>query len=270
MNNIEIFDLDGTLTEEFSPTLGDKTGFGLNTYALWNLITRDLVADKKEFDQKAIAWRKMVTSTPNIDKVSSSKDMTEIGVKLLKEEYKNAVAIKEKAAAITEMFLDKGIVIIPAIKYLEHRLQHETTCVISTGGYEDGAIGFFEGLVKHGLLNKSLSKKIIFSGTKVDWKNLTVTHANIDTHKLLGLEQALEMSLAKIKPDVFAAFGDDPAVNDRSLLELGKYNFAIRTHKNTNATLPPNCVFADWQEIFANKDNLGFLHSAFQQKVFQF
>lgn len=265
---IEIFDLDGTLTEEFSPALGDKTGFGLNTYALWNLITRDFVTDQQEFDQQAVAWKEMVISTPNIDKISSSKDMTEIGLKLFAEKNKNADAIKRKASEIAEMFLSKGIVIMPAIKYLACRLQEETTCIIATGGYEDGAIGFIDGLVRCGVLDKLLATKIIFSGTKINWQELKVSHINVDTHKLLGIEKVLKLPLSHIKPNVFATFGDDPEVNDRSLLELGKYNFAIRTHKNMNAALPPNCMFADWPEIFEHKDNLDYLHAVPAQKFF--
>jgi hypothetical protein len=34
------------------------------------------------------------------------------------------------------------IVVKPAIKYLQHRLQNGATCIISTGCYEEGAVGF--------------------------------------------------------------------------------------------------------------------------------
>jgi hydroxymethylpyrimidine pyrophosphatase-like HAD family hydrolase len=258
---IEIFDLDGTLTEEFSPVIGDKTGFGLTTYSLWNLITRELVKSKKEFDEAAENWKKHVIATKNIDKIAASKEMTEIGIGLLTKKNQNALAIRNKAAEITELFFNNGIIIATAIDYLKYRLREKVICVISTASYEEGAQGFIQGLVKCNLLNHDLADKIIVSGTKIDWHKLCVTHMNVDTYKLRGLEKTLQMDIKSIKPYIAAVFGDDPGINDRALLELGKYSFAIKNAKNQNAVLPPNCVFSNWNDIFAHKNNLQDLHS---------
>jgi len=258
---IEIFDLDGTLTKEFSPEIGDKTGFGLNTYSLWNLITRELVRNKEEFDKAAGNWKKYVIATKNIDKITASKDMTEIGIRMLGQKNQHALAIQNKAVEITENFFNNGIIITAAIDYLKYRLAEGVICIISTASYEEGAYGFIQSLVRCNLLDQELADKIVVSGTQTDWQKLSVTHMNVDTNKLRGLEQALQMGIENIRPHIIAVFGDDPGINDRALLELGKYSFAIKNAKNQNAALPHNCVFSNWLDIFANKNNLRGLHS---------
>ena len=261
VSQVEIFDLDGTLTEEFSPHIGDKTGYGLNTYSLWNLITRELVANKGEFDAAAAAWKKHVTTTPDIDKILSSKEMTETGIRMFRTEHKSAIAVQNKAAEITEMYSKSGVVIKPAIEYLEYRLKEGVLCVISTASYEDGAVGFVQGLVQCKLLPEDLAGKIVVSGTQVDWGKLCVTHMNVDDNKLHGLEQALQIPMANIRSNIVAVFGDDPMINDRALLALAKHSFVIKSDKNKDAVLPSNCVFANWEEIFFNKHAIPSLHA---------
>ena len=262
---IEIFDLDGTLTEEFSPKIGDKTGYGLQNYSLWNLITRELTKNKKEFDEAAENWKKYVIATKDIDKITASKDMTEIGIRMLAKKNQNALAIQNKAAEITKIFFNNGIIIAAAIDYLKYRLTERVVCVISTASYKEGAYGFIQGLVRCNLLNKELADKIVVSATQIDWQKLCVTHMNVDTNKLRGLEQVLQMDIESMRSHIMAVFGDDPDINDRALLELGKYNFAIKNDKNQNAALPHNCVFSNWPDIFANKNNLQSLHGDLSQ-----
>jgi phosphoserine phosphatase len=163
--SIEIFDLDGTLTEEFSPTIGDKTKTGIETYSYWNLITRELVTDKNEFDAKSSAWKKMVTSAESIDKIESSKDMTEIGLQLFRQENRNADVMQKTATEITKLFFKYGVIVTEAIEYIAYRLKQNVTCVISTASYEDGAKGFINGLAICGLIAPELAAKIIISGT---------------------------------------------------------------------------------------------------------
>jgi hypothetical protein len=250
---IEIFDLDGTLTEEFSSEIGDQTKSGLTTYSFWNLITRDLVIDKDEFDSKAASWKKMVTTTADIDKVQSSKKMTEVGIELFQSKYQNADAVRSKATEITKLFCQSGAIIFDAIKYLSYRLSQGVTCIISTASYEDGARGFVDGLVACKLLTKELANRIVFSGTRVDWEKLQVTHMNVDKNKLLGLTFATGKSLDEIRPQIKTVFGDDPEINDRALLNgLCKRSFVISTVKNKNCDLPNGCVRTDWKEIYSN------------------
>lgn len=261
---IEIFDLDGTLTEEFSAAVGDKTNSGLNTYSFWNLITRDLVTNKIEFDEKATAWKKMVTTAEHIDRVESSREMTEIGIRSFCENYRNALSVRKKAAEITKLLLKYNIVIPEAIEYLKHRLEQNVICIISTASYEDGALGFIDGLIECGLLPKDLASKIIVSGTQIDWIQLKVTHMNVDKNKLLGLENIFKCSIDKLKPRVQAVFGDDPAINDKALLDgVCDHSFVIKTTKNANMHLPACCIFSNWQELIQCKDALNELH---QQK----
>ncbi len=257
---VEIFDLDGTLTEDFSTVAGDKTGFGLKTYSLWNLITRELATNKEEFDTTASEWKQYVTKTPNIDKISSSKDMTEIGASFFPIKNRDSQMIREKAQEITGLFYTKGIINLDAIAYLKDRLEQKICCVISTASYKDGAIGFVNALVKCKLLPKKLSQKILISGTELNWENLTVTHMNVDQNKIVDLERLLKKYYQNNKHEIQAVFGDDPEINDRALLATGKYSFVIKTEKNSMAALPDNCVFADWTTILRNKDKIAFLH----------
>jgi hypothetical protein len=258
---VEIFDLDGTLTEDFSTVVGDKTGLGLKTYSLWNLITRELVADQKKFDIAATEWKQYVTQTPNVDKISSSKTMTEIGASFFPVKHRNSRILQKKATEITNLFYKKGIINLDAIAYLKDRLEQEICCVISTASYKDGAIGFVNSLVNYNLLPKVLAQKILISGTELNWENLTVTHMNVDQNKIVDLERLLKKHYQNNKYEIQAVFGDDPEINDRSLLAIGKYSFVIKTEKNSAASLPDNCVFADWPTILKNKNKIDTLHN---------
>jgi hypothetical protein len=185
---------------------------------------------------------------------------------LFQEQYRNSESIIEKAAEITKDFFKSGLIVNDAIKYLDYRLRSGTICVISTASYEDGAIGFVKGLVECGLLEKTYADKIIFSGTKIDWEKLQVSHMNVDKNKLVGIENVFKLPMEQIKPKIFAVFCDDPEINDKALLEVGKHSFAIKTHKNLASALPVNCVFSDWAEIFKCKDNLSYLHTGLKQR----
>lgn len=259
--SIEIFDLDGTLTEEFSSAIGDKTATGIGTYSYWNLITRDLVSDKSEFDTKATAWKRMVTTTEGIDRIESSKDMTEIGMQLFCQANRSADAVQRKAAEITKLFFKHGIVITEAIEYLKYRLSQNVICVISTASYEDGAKGFVDGLVECGLIPRELTAKIVISGTQINWEQLKVTHMNVDGNKLLGIERIFRQPIDRLRPRIHAIFGDDPAINDRALLSgLCDYSFVIKTVKNASLRLPACCIFSDWIELTTHRDQLEGLH----------
>lgn len=265
--SIEIFDLDGTLTEEFSSIVGDKTKTGIETYSYWNLITRELVADKNEFDAKASAWKKMVTTTNGIDKIESSKDMTEIGLQLFRQENRSADVMQKIAFEITKLFFKSGIIVIEAVEYLTYRLKQNVTCVISTASYEDGAKGFVNGLVACGLIAPELAAKIVISGTKIDWQQLKITHMNVDNNKILGLEKTLGQPIEKLKPKICAIFGDDPEINDKALLGgLCDHSFVIKTIKNAHMTLPSCCVFSSWREIINHADKLEDLHNSLLKK----
>lgn len=265
--HIEIFDLDGTLTEEYSPEIGDKTGLGLNTYSLWNLITRELAENSAEFDETAAQWKTWVTSTDNIDKIAASQDMTMIGLKMLRHENRSKKTIQKKASEITKRFIQQNIVIPKAIAYLRERLEQDIICLISTAGYEDGALGFIQALVSSHWIPAHLTKHILVSGTEIDWNPLRVTHMNVDENKLRGIEKRFSQSLNTLKPFIDSVFGDDPAINDRMLLDgLCPQSFAIKTTKNQSMTLPDSCVWASWEEIYAHRHELSIWHAQLKQK----
>ena len=115
-------------------------------------------------------------------------------------------------------------------------------------------------LVELNLLTKNEADKIIFCGTKTNWETSTVIHANADDGKIEGLQRVFCKDIKNL--NIHAVFGDDPAINDRSLLMVGSHSFAIPTSKNTNAILPNNCVWSTWQQILANKDNIPNFHSS--------
>lgn len=244
MRRIQIFDLDGTLTTEFNP--------------LWNSITERLVKDSTEFHARADAWKKDITSNPAKypDKRTASKDMTEIGLKMFREEFSNSGAVVNTAKQLSKEFLDNGVTRLLAIEYLKYSVECGDICVISTASYSEGAEGFLLGLVEAGLIPQQVAEKIIISGNVIDWSTLTVTHMNVDDGKIKGLEETLKMSLEDFRKEVVAVFGDDPAINDRAILEIGKHGFVIPTSKNLTMSHPVTCVRASWEEILYHKNDL--------------
>jgi hypothetical protein len=143
----------------------------------------------------------------------------------------------------------KGAVRKDAVDYLESRIRAGVTCVISTGIYIEGAAGFVNGLVNAGWLSEASATKIILSGNHTDWETAKVLHMNVDRGKIAGLERAFGQPLAEFQAEITAVFGDDPAINDRAILELGQTAFCIPTSKNVHLDLPANCRRATWQEI---------------------
>ena len=257
---IEIFDLDGTLTGETDKksVLYNDRGFKTNSY--WNLITRELVENKESFDNQARDWKERMQHQTDVDVIEESKKMTELGLQQFRSDCSNDDSVRNKATEITKLFFKHGVIRKDAVDYLRLRLKEGVTCIISTASYEDGAIGFVKGLVECGLLLEELSKKIIVIGNLIDWDKLKVTHMNVDTNKIKSIESRLKVDIEMIKPRIIAVFGDDPAINDRALLELGQMSFAIPTTTNEGASLPSNCVFATWPEILANESNLSNFH----------
>lgn len=268
---IEIFDLDGTLTLEYDPKVGDKTGLGLATYSFWNLITQALVRDAKEFNVAATNWKSQITAGNISDKIESSKDMTEIGIRMFSAANKKlqGQAVRNEAYKITKLFCEKRIVNEEAVKYLEYRLQQGVDCIISTASYEEGAVGFIDGLIAAGLFHpETWQGRILFSGTQTDWNSLRVTHMNVDQNKLLGLETVCQMPIAQIRLRVQAVFGDDPQINDKALLcDLHDRSFVIINAKNQTMQLAPNCVFANWNDIYRNRDQLPSFHASLAEEL---
>src|SRR5579862_9009823 len=129
---IEIFDLDGTLTEV--------------DCSLWRLITEKLVEESTMFHSIVDVLRRHVTDNPQIypSKTAASKYITEEALKMFKYHNRNSKSVKKVAFEITLELFEKKLVRTDAIKYLEYALIKNNTCIISTGSYKEGAIGFIE------------------------------------------------------------------------------------------------------------------------------
>ncbi|HLB56390.1 MAG TPA: HAD family hydrolase [Coxiellaceae bacterium] len=245
---IEIFDLDGTLTNE--------------GYPLWNLITEKAVLNRDEFIRIAQEWKLDVTNNPHKypNKRTASKEMTELGIRMFRPEFSNAKAVRAIAKDAGHFIHEVGGIRLDAISYLRCRINQGFSCVISTASYLEGAQGFMDCLAELRLLSKDDVGKIIFCGTRTKWDTSTVVHTNADDGKTEELQRVFCRDIKDLSGSIHAVFGDDPEINDRSLLMLGSHSFAIPTTRNTHASLPDNCVWATWEQILANKDNIANFH----------
>lgn len=186
---------------------------------------------------------------------------------MLNKEDRNGVTIYKEAALLTQKFFNNNILELDAIKYLEYQLRAGTTCIISTAGDENGTAGFIDGLVNCKLLPEELADKILISGTKMNWDNLTVVHINSGALKLRGLELTLQEPLANIQKRTQAVFGDSPEGGDKALLNgFCQCSFVKKHAYNQQATLSANCVFSNWAEIYANRDDIYELHTRLKNK----
>jgi hypothetical protein len=255
---IQIFDLDGTLTIEFDSREGDLTGEGLDTYSYWHRITRKLASDPKAFDDRENAWLKEAMAAKDIDMIAALIDRTITEITLFDASKKNDEAIRQQAVLLTQLYFRSGILELDAIKYLESRVREGIIYAISTGGDEYGAIGFVDGLVLCGLLSQEVANKIIISGTRINWDQLSIHHMNVGPLKLRRLELAFEKPIDDIQKRCQAVFANDPEHGDRSLLEgFCQLGFVKKTVQNEHATLPANSVFfSNWIEIYNCKNKI--------------
>lgn len=100
-------------------------------------------------------------------------------------------------------------------------LEQGNLCILSTGSYYDGAVGFVDALIEEGLLPGDALEKLVISGALVDWRNRTVIHANIADNKIKGLEGAcLAKGCTFVKENVVGIYVDDPEGNDSGICSL--------------------------------------------------
>jgi hypothetical protein len=234
---IKIFDLDGTLTDEFHP--------------LWNLITEELVHHPADFRAAVQQWEnaKNAMDAAWSEWQRASQEIAEIGISMFRQECRNDLALQTTAEKLTDMFIREGIVRLKAIEYLARSVNEKYICVISTGNYKHGAIGFIKSLVKNKLLSQQEASLIKLSGTEVNWENLCIAHMNTGINKLLGLELCFGDSIENLKNKIFSVFVDDPTGVDGHLLTLAKHGFIIPTEKNATVKIPHNCIRACWDDI---------------------
>ncbi len=149
-------------------------------------------------------------------------------------------------------FIDQEIIRLDSIKHLKVALESDDLCILSTGSYTDGAIGFVEALIERNLLPKNTLEKLIISGATIDWKTRKVTHANIADNKIKGLYKSCQLKNHAFNPEhIIGIYVDDPIGNDSGLCALKpECVHLIRTVKNKDK-LFGTLRHQDWAEILS-------------------
>ena len=242
---ILIYDIDGTLTYAYGD-IQDCTGF--DTYAFWPLISRHFSINESALKQSIAEWDVLMKT--EIDPTGSSYRMMQETIRTFIS-IASAQTIRDYAKTITLQFFNRGVLREDAISHLKHNLEIGNTCVFSTGSYQEGAIGFVDGLVEAGLLTLNAAQKIIISGAIVNWGARILVHANVRERKIVGLENTFKASIHELKPRIAAVFADDPLVNDRDILRLAPKDgaYVIPTNKNRHMQISDSYKYLSWEEI---------------------
>ncbi len=246
---IQIFDIDGTLTHAHGD-IPDKTG--LETYAFWPLLSKYFTQDVNQLNKMIHAWEESMKT--ELDPTGSSHKMMQVSLDTFRGGV-TADTMRSYAKELTLKFIRCGVIRKEAVAYLERQAKQGITCVLSTGSYLDGALGFVDALVEAGLISKETQRSLHISGAIVDWEDYTLIHANVRERKLLGIGMAMGKTLEEVQPHVTAAFGDDPWINDKNILEIapkGK-GYVITTSKNKNKELPSGYSLTTWDSIISRE-----------------
>ncbi len=242
---IKIFDIDGTLTHAYGD-IADKTGY--ETYAFWPLITAHFTKDKDVLNKMIADWEESMNTEK--DPTGSSHDMMQKGINTFRSDA-NGAAVRAFAKGVTLKFIEQGVIRKEAIAYLEKQAKQGVICILSTGSYQDGALGFVDALVEKGLISKETQKALYVSGAVVDWDSFTLLHANVRERKLLGIEAVTGRKISELQQHIKAVYGDDPWINDKDILEIAPPGVAyvITTCKNNNKELPSGYSLTTWNNI---------------------
>jgi phosphoserine phosphatase len=246
MNNIQLFDVDGTLTYHAVDYPAAQTIYP--TYGYWSLLSTQLCQNKKTFRKAVTSWEKsMLTAT---DPEISSFNMMALTVREHLKPEVNALVLHAYARQITANFIKHGVLQDGALEYLNRCLNKNIYCVLTTGSYLDGLTGMVAELQAQKLLVRS--DYLLLNGAEIDWNTRQLLHANIGQHKVKKLWQTLqEKNLTAYT--ITAAFGDDPYVNDKAILELappGKA-YVIKSQKNAHGGFAEKFVACSWADILA-------------------
>jgi hypothetical protein len=96
--------------------------------------------------------------------------------------------LREYAKDATCQFIDGDIVRLEGIAHLNASLAAGDVCILSTGSYQDGAVGFVAALMERDLLSSDALDKLVISGAVINWNTRRVVHANIAENKIKGLD----------------------------------------------------------------------------------
>lgn len=246
---ILIYDIDGTLTYAH----GDIPDvLHLSTYAYWPLISCHFSTDEQALKESIALWEESMKY--EIDPTGSSHNMMQRTILTFAESVSERV-IRSYAKEITLQFFHCGILRGEAISHLKCNIENGNKCVLSTGSYQDGALGFIDGLVEAGLLSFCNAQKINVSGALIDWETKTLLHANVRERKIIGLEKVLGINADELKQEVVAVFADDPLINDRDILGLAPEGagYVIQTNKNASMSIPESYKHVSWEEILRER-----------------
>ncbi len=249
---IEIYDIDGTLTRAHGD-IPDTTGF--HTYAFWPLISQHFTKDPVDLDKMIADWDESM-KTEN-DPTASSHEMMQRSIDTFREGV-TGEGMRAYAKKLTLYLIHHGVIRKEAIAFLEARVKQGITCILSTGSYQDGALGFVDALVQAKLISPETQKKLRVSGAVVDWDDRTLLHANVRDRKLIGIEIVMGKQMQELRPHVLAVYGDDPWVNDAGILAAApKGNgYVIATAKNTGKSLPDGYRLSTWPSIIQKQASI--------------
>jgi hypothetical protein len=245
MKQVQIFDVDGTLTYNKIDWLG-STSF--ESFSFWPLISNELCYEKKALQLAVRKWKANMKIEHDADQ--SSFEMMQ---RTVETHFHNSVTGEDLvrcAQAITQQFIEQKIIQMNAIDYIRTCLENDIICVLTTGSYLDGLQGFVEVLIKEGYLPKS--KNLYINGAEFDWERKVLMHANIGSHKVTKLKSTLH----GIDYKITAAFGDDPYVNDKGILELALEHKApaivIKSKKNKQNDFNSDFQRYSWAEYLSS------------------
>lgn len=247
--HIQILDVDGTLTwsEKDYPFL-EKNKTGYNVFSFWPLLSSTFSVNAIEFDKAVDEWNESMKHTPDHLKDKSSFDMMERTVQEFLYPYVQAADMVKKAEEITKNFLRHNVVQLNAVAYLNECLRKGVICVLTTGSYLDGLRGFVNELINQGYLENS--PHLLLNGAEVDWQNRKLIRANVGQYKTDNFIETLRANNIQ-HYRVQAAFGDDPYINDKAILELGLPNgaFVIKAKRNEHGSFDPLYHHCSWDEF---------------------
>lgn len=254
---IHIFDIDGTITRTDADIVKQA---GYSTHAYWDLITYHFATNPTDLAGEIASWRKEVSLLDMDGFITSSADMLERSLQYLPGETTEQDIIA-RAQRITEDFIEHGVVDDRAVALLNAKANDGNICILSTGSYQSGAIGFLNALYEADMISPAAFENIIVSGAIVDWTKKQVKHANIHKNKIKGLNDIL---LERFNLDLQGTldqpvdhdievyvYADDPSGNDYGILTLAEpeRRFVIPNDKNHEESPQLEYNVKTWDEI---------------------
>lgn len=247
-----IFDIDGTLTRT-DPELVRASGY--TTHAYWDLLTFQFVENKEALKREIDEWRPQVANLGDEAFITSSADMMQRAL-LQTVSHLSEQDIVNHAKKITHDFITAEVVIKDAIAFLNSKAEEGHLCILSTGSYQSGAVGFLNALSEAELISSTALNHIMVSGAIVDWERKQLIHANIHNNKVTGLNDLLQekygftLDPTNIEHEVYV-YADDPYAIDFGILSLTnpEKRYVIAHHKNIMTCNRMEYIRIAWEQL---------------------